>query len=234
MDGMIRFAGVTKRYGADRVALSDVSFSIAPGEMVLLTGPSGAGKTTLLRLIQATERPDQGEVVVAGHPLARLRRSAIPYLRRNLGVVFQDFKLLGERTTYANVALVPEILGMRRRAAWRATMGALQQVGLADRASVPVQHLSGGEQQRVALARALVGSPAILLCDEPTGNLDPERARGLLGLIDAAHDRGATVVLATHDPLVVSAQRKRRRIRLEAGRLMPEANAGAGVTTLRA
>jgi cell division transport system ATP-binding protein len=215
---MIRLLGVTRCF-AGRAALRDVTLCVERGEMVLLTGPSGAGKTTLLRLIYAAERPDHGDVQVAGRNVSLLRRSAIPYLRRNIGVVFQDFKLLPDRSAYANVALVPEILGMRRKAAWRATMGALQQVGLADRAGIPVAHLSGGEQQRVALARALVGSPAILLCDEPTGNLDPERARGLLALIDAAHERGATVVLATHDPLVVSAERTRRRLRLDAGRL---------------
>ena len=216
---MIRLAGVTKSYGPSRPALRDISLAVEAGEMVLLTGPSGAGKTTLLRLLYAAERPDRGQVVVAGRDLSMLRRSAIPYLRRNIGVVFQDFKLLPDRTAYANVAVVPEILGMRRRAAWRATMGALTQVGLAERASVLVTHLSGGEQQRVALARALVGSPAILLCDEPTGNLDPERARSLLALIDAANGLGTTVVLATHDPLVASAQRGRRRIRLDAGTL---------------
>jgi cell division transport system ATP-binding protein len=222
---MIRLVDVCKSYGHGRPALRDVSLVVEAGEMVLLTGPSGAGKTTLLRLLYAAERPDRGQVYVAGRDVSMLRRSAIPYLRRNIGVVFQDFKLMADRSAYANVVVVPEILGMSRRAAWRATMGALMQVGLGDRAAVPVAHLSGGEQQRVALARAWVGAPPILLCDEPTGNLDPERARSLLGLLDTAHAGGTTVVLATHDPLVVSAERARRRIRLDAGVLVSEAPA---------
>jgi cell division transport system ATP-binding protein len=230
---MIRLSGVAKHFGK-RAALKDVSLHVEGGEMVLLTGPSGAGKTTLLRLLYAAEQPDTGQVMVAGRNVSLLRQAAIPYLRRNIGVVFQDFKLLSDRTAYDNVALVPEILGMRRRTAWRATMGALHQVGLGDRAGVSVAHLSGGEQQRVALARALVGSPAILLCDEPTGNLDPDRARALLGLIDAAHERGTTVMLATHDPLIVAAERGRRKIRLDAGRIACDAALDPAPASLRA
>jgi len=219
---MIRLVGVAKSFG-HKAALRDISLHVDAGEMVLLTGPSGAGKTTLLRLLYAAEQPDAGEVFVAGRNVANLRASASPCLRRNIGVVFQDFKLLSDRTVYDNVSLVTEILGMRRRTAWRATMGALHQVGLGDRAAIPVAHLSGGEQQRVALARALVGSPAILLCDEPTGNLDPARARVLLGLIGAVWEQGTTVVLATHDPLIVAAQRNRRRMRLDGGRIAGDA-----------
>jgi cell division transport system ATP-binding protein len=199
---MIRFDGVWKSF-AGVPALRGVSLSIADGDAVLLTGPSGAGKTTLLRLVFAAERADRGELFVAGRNVARLRRSSIPYVRRNIGVVFQDFKLLGDRSALANVAVALEILGLPRREVQARAEATLASVGLASRAGARADSLSGGEQQRVAVARALVGEPAILLCDEPTGNLDPERAFDLLQLLETIHGRGTTLLIATHDPTVV-------------------------------
>jgi cell division transport system ATP-binding protein len=199
---VILFDGVWKSF-AGVPALRGVSLAVAAGDAMLLTGPSGAGKTTLLRLVFAAERADRGELSVAGRNLARLRRSSIPYVRRNIGVVFQDFKLLGDRTALENVAVTLEVLGLARREVVARASDALAAVGLASRAAARADTLSGGEQQRVAVARALVGEPAILLCDEPTGNLDPDRARDLLDLLDEVHQKGTTLLIATHDPQVV-------------------------------
>jgi cell division transport system ATP-binding protein len=199
---MICLDGIWKSF-AGQPALRGVSLSVGHGDAVLLTGPSGAGKTTLLRLIFAAERPDRGELLVAGRNLARLRASSIPYVRRNIGVVFQDFKLLADRTARDNVAMPLQILGLGGRELRARALAALDAVGLAAKAEARTSSLSGGEQQRVAVARAIVGEPAILLADEPTGNLDPARARDLLALFDAIHQRGTTLLLATHDPAVV-------------------------------
>jgi cell division transport system ATP-binding protein len=218
---MIRFEGVWKSY-AGQPALRGVSLEIAAGEAVLLTGPSGAGKTTLLRLIFAAERPDRGELLVAGRSLARLSSSSIPYVRRNIGVVFQDFKLLADMTVVENVAIALEILGLPRRQVRERAEAALDAVGLLHKATARAGALSGGEQQRVAIARAIVGEPAILLADEPTGNLDPERAQDLLALFEDIHARGTTILLATHDPQVVDfgVARGWRRARLVEGELL--------------
>jgi cell division transport system ATP-binding protein len=199
---MIELSHVWKSFRGTS-ALRGVSLSLAAGDSMLLTGPSGAGKTTLLRLVFAAERPDRGELRVAGRDLGRLRPSSIPYVRRNIGVVFQDFKLLGDRTATENVAVTLDILGLPRQEIRERALGALEAVGLSTRAETRAASMSGGEQQRVALARALVGEPAILLCDEPTGNLDPERARELLELLEKVHKRGTTMMIATHDPQVV-------------------------------
>src|SRR5262245_51074921 len=172
---MLRLEGVWKSF-ADQPVLRGVSLTVADGDALLLTGPSGAGKTTLLRLIFAAQPPDRGEIFVAGRSIARLRSSSIPYLRRNIGVVFQDFKLLGDRSALENVAVTLEILDLPSKQVKARARGALEAVGLGHRAMARASTLSGGEQQRVAVARALVGEPALLLCDEPTGNLDPDRA----------------------------------------------------------
>lgn len=199
---MIRFDGVWKSFG--RPVLRGVSLNVAEGEAVLLTGPSGAGKTTMLRLVFAALRPDRGELRVADHNLAKLRESSIPYVRRNLGVVFQDFKLLVDWSARENVAMPLQILGVKGREIRTRTTAALEAVGLGDKAETQAAALSGGEQQRVAVARAIVAEPPILLADEPTGNLDPLRARDLLGLLAAIHARGTTLLVATHDPAVVN------------------------------
>jgi len=218
---MIRFDGVWKSY-AKQPALRGVSLEISSGEAVLLTGPSGAGKTTLLRLIFAAERPDRGELLVAGRSLARLSAASIPYVRRNIGVVFQDFKLLTDVSVLDNVAIALEILGLPRRQVRERAEAALDAVGLAHKAAARAGALSGGEQQRVAIARAIVGEPAILLADEPTGNLDPERAQDLLALFEEIHASGTTILLATHDPQVVDfgVAHAWRRARLVEGELL--------------
>ena len=199
---MIQLDGVWKSFHGV-AALRGVSLTVADGDAVLLTGPSGAGKTTLLRLVFAAERPDRGELAVAGRSLGKLSDASIPYVRRNIGVVFQDFKLLGERTPLDNVAMPLQVLGLGARDTRERAAAALDAVGLGARLDARTASLSGGEQQRVAVARAIVGEPAILLGDEPTGNLDPERTRELLELFEAIHQRGTTLLVATHDPAVV-------------------------------
>jgi cell division transport system ATP-binding protein len=220
---MIELERVTKRFG-EVVALREVDFRVGKGEVVLLTGPSGAGKSTLLKLLFVAARADEGGVRVCGRDIARLRASAIPYLRRNIGVVFQDFKLLADRTARENVAVAMEILGMGRAEAGRRAEVALDAVGLLGKAGARADHLSGGEQQRVAVARAIVGTPEIILADEPTGNLDPERALDLLELFDLLRGRGVTRVIATHDPDVIAFGESRlwRRVKIDAGRIVED------------
>jgi cell division transport system ATP-binding protein len=199
---MIHLDDVWKSFQGEP-ALRGVTLSVADGDALLLTGPSGAGKTTLLRLIFAAERADRGDLLINGHSLGKLRASSIPYVRRNIGVVFQDFKLLGDRSAMDNVGVTLEILGLSRAEVRVRARQALEAVGLGTRLETRTDRMAGGEQQRVAVARALVGDPAIVLCDEPTGNLDPDRARELLFLLDEVHRRGTTLLVATHDPQVV-------------------------------
>jgi cell division transport system ATP-binding protein len=199
---MIQLYQVSKRFGGVQ-ALRDVTLHIQKGEFVLLTGPSGAGKTTLLRTIFAAEKPDEGQVILAGRNITRLRRSSIPFLRREIGVVFQDFKLLRTRTALENVAVALEIRGLPAPEVRRRSLAALEAVGLGARTLIAAGSLSGGEQQRVAIARAMVGDPRIVLADEPTGNLDPELSHDILDLLDQVARTGTTVVVATHDPMVL-------------------------------
>ena len=219
---MITFDGVWKSYG-ETVALRDASFTVGRGEAALLTGPSGAGKSTLLRILYAAEEIDRGGARIAGFDLTRMRRRSIPQLRRTIGVVFQDFKLLGNRTVRENVAVALEIRGVREKDLRMRVDAALAAVGLLGRGDVVVAHLSGGEQQRVAVARAVVGNPEVVLADEPTGNLDPDRSRELLTLFETLRLRGATLILATHDPEVVrfGGSLGWRRIALRSGAVVP-------------
>jgi len=212
--------GVTKCFDGGVVALRDVSLRVAKGELVLLTGKSGAGKSTLLRTIFAAEVPQEGQIVIAGRNICRLRRSSIPYLRRNVGVVFQDFKLLADRSALANVAVALEIRGIRRKEVRRRSLESLEAVGLGDLAQREAGLLSGGEQQRVAIARALVGQPAILLADEPTGNLDPEHSLDILTLLAKIAQQGTTVIIATHDPLIVERAQSSYIVELDEGRVV--------------
>ncbi len=215
---MIRLSKVSKRFGKVE-ALKEVSLDIAEGEFVLLTGPSGAGKTTLLRTIFAAVVPDEGDVCLSDWNVSRLQSSSIPYLRRNIGVVFQDFKLLGHRSALGNVAVALEIRGIPRVEVLQRATIALESVGLGQRLQTRADRLSGGEQQRVAIARAVVGGPTVLLADEPTGNLDPELALGILDLLARIVRRGTTVIVATHDPLVVQNAACNRVIFMEQGQV---------------
>jgi len=218
---------VSKSYLAGTHALQDVSLEIDRGELVFLTGSSGAGKTTLLELLFAAERPTEGQILVLGRNIARLRDGAIPALRRRVGVVFQDFKLLQGRTVEENVSMSLDVVGTPRREARARVFSMLKQVGLQQRRHHHPMSLSGGEQQRVAIARALVAEPEILLADEPTGNLDPDLTLEIMDLIAAAATRGTTVLVATHDHSLIDRYRK-RTLRLEGGRLVEDTPA-AGV-----
>ena len=197
-------------------ALNDVSFEVDKGDFVVLSGASGAGKTTLLRLLYADERVSDGEIEVAGFNVTTLRRREVPLLRRSLGIVFQDAKLLSGRTVFENIAFVLRVLGTRRRDITPRAFQALKAVGLSSRAQAYPAQLSQGEAQRAALARAIVKSPALLLADEPTGNLDEEMAGEILDLIKDIWSRGTTVLLATHQARL-AAQLKRRTVKLEGG-----------------
>ena len=196
---MIRFTKVTKEYPRLGAALSNASFSVAKGEFVFLTGPSGAGKSTILKLIYMEERPTDGEVRVGGLSSVTIRRSDISKLRRRLGIVFQDFRLLEDRTAEANVAFALEVTGAARSAIGNKVSRVLTQVGLASKATSYPRELSGGEQQRVAIARALVNDPLLLVADEPTGNLDDRATRGVFQLLREINANGTAVLMATHN-----------------------------------
>ena len=216
---MIRLHHVCKLFQGGPMklpALSDVSFTVDKGEFVVLSGASGAGKTTLLRLLYADEQASEGEIEVAGFNVTRLRRSEVPLLRRSLGIVFQDAKLLSGRTVFENIAFVLRVLGTPRREITPRAFQALKAVGLSSRAQAYPAQLSQGEAQRAALARAIVKSPALLLADEPTGNLDEDMAGEILDLIKDIWSRGTTVLLATHQARL-AIQIKRRTLRLDAG-----------------
>ena len=215
---MIQFFHVSKRYPSGQLGLEDVSFEIARGQFVFLTGPSGAGKTTLLKLIFREEVPTQGQIVVNGRNVSSLPRGKIPYLRRTIGVVFQDFRLIPRRTVFENISYLPRILGLPRERQRRLAYETLRRVGLAHRMNAFPLELSGGEKQRVALARALINEPEILLADEPTGNLDPDLAREIYELLIEVNVRGTTVLVATHDRETIR-RLHRRVLTLERGRL---------------
>ncbi len=221
----VRMYHVSKSYMAGQYALHDVSLEVRKGEFVFLTGPSGAGKTTLLELIFAAEQPSVGQILVLGRNVARLGAGAVPALRRRVGVVFQDFKLLQDRTVEENVRLALDVVGTPRREARARVFEMLKSVGLQHRRFHHPLSLSGGEQQRVALARALVNEPEILLADEPTGNLDPELTIEIMDLIVSAATRGTTVLVATHDHSLIDRYGK-RVLRLEAGRIAEDLMAG--------
>lgn len=213
---------VTKAYPGDPPVLVDINLDVQKGEFVFLTGPSGAGKSTLLKLMFVAERPTRGQVLISGRNVARLRAGGIPYLRRNIGVVFQDFKLLPTRTVAENVGFTLDVLGTPRELVRIRSLKALKSVGLEHKADVLPPKLSGGEQQRVVIARALVNDPAILLADEPTGNLDPRLTVEIMDLLCDVNARGTTVVVATHDASLIERYQK-RTLRLERGTLVAEA-----------
>ncbi len=218
---MIHFFNVSKRFPTGQIGLDDVTFVIEKGEFCFLTGASGAGKTTLLKMIFREETPNSGQILVNGRNVSAIPRRKVPYLRRTVGVVFQDFRLIDRKTVLENVSFLPRILGMdlgRRR---RVTYEALRRVGLAHRMNAFPRQLSGGEQQRIAIARALVNEPEILLADEPTGNLDPELSREIVRLLLDIHRRGTTVVIATHDRALIQSV-GHRVLTLGRGRLLDD------------
>jgi cell division transport system ATP-binding protein len=216
---MISFSAVHKRYPGGFEAVKDVSFVVNPGEMVFITGHSGAGKSTLLKLMAAIERPTSGNVLVNGQNIGTLRAGAIPFLRRNFGLVFQDHKLLFDRTVYDNVMLPLHIVGFDRTEAAKRVRAALDKVGLLGKEKANPVALSGGEQQRLAIARAIVHRPAFLLADEPTGNLDAAYAADLGELLRSFNQVGVTVVIATHDEQL-AARLNPRLIVLDHGKLV--------------
>ena len=216
---MIEFEGVTKRYPSQlRPALNDVSLRIDKGEFAFLVGASGSGKSTMLRLILREERPNTGEIHVAGKNLNTLSGWRVPHLRRQIGTVFQDFRLLPNKTVYQNVSFALEVIGRPKSHIRKVVPEVLELVGLDGKEKRLPGELSGGEQQRVAIARAFVNRPAILIADEPTGNLDPDTSVGILRLLDRINRTGTTVVMATHDAHLVD-QVRRRVIELRDGRL---------------
>jgi cell division transport system ATP-binding protein len=214
---MIRFDRVTKTYPASsRPALSEVSIEIDKGEFVFLIGASGSGKSTLLRLLLREELPTAGRVSIDGRDVGRMRRHKVPALRRTMGCVFQDFRLLPKKTVYDNVAFALEVINKSRRQIAKTVPEVLELVGLEGKANRLPNELSGGEQQRVAIARAFVNRPLVLLADEPTGNLDPDTSNGIMSLLERINRSGTTVVMATHDNNIVDAMR-RRVVALETG-----------------
>ena len=213
---MIRTVNLSKVYKGNVVALRDVSIDIIKGEFVFLVGPSGSGKSTMMRLILREDQPTTGEIYVAGKNVAQLASWKIPALRRNIGCVFQDFKLLPNKTVFENVAFALEVIGVSRSVIKRQVPEVLELVGLGDKAPHLPDELSGGEQQRVSIARAFVNRPQILIADEPTGNLDPTTSIEIMKLLDLINRRGTTVLMATHDHAIVDAMR-RRVIELDKG-----------------
>ncbi len=218
---MIQLFHVSKEYPGEPPALSDVTLDVEKGEFVFLTGPSGAGKSTLLKLIFCAEAPTAGQILLFGKNVARVTPAEVPWVRRSIGVVFQDFKLLPDRTVAENVALPLEVRALHDKEVRRRVKGLLRSVGLEHRADKFPPSLSGGEQQRVAVARALAGDPALLLADEPTGNLDADRTLEVMELLAAANARGTTVLIATHDRTLLD-RYKRRVVHLERGRLLSD------------
>ncbi len=223
-EALVQLFHVYKQYAGEGPALADATLEVGRGEFVFLTGPSGAGKSTLLKLIFCAEPATSGQLLVFGRNVAKILPRHVPPLRRAIGVVFQDFKLLPHRTVAENVAVPLEVRGLAPREVARKVSLVLRSVGLELKAGKFPLSLSGGEQQRVAVARALVGDPALLLADEPTGNLDPDRTVEVMDLIEAANARGTTVVVATHDRSLLE-RYQRRVIALESGRVISDGDA---------
>ncbi|WP_243371216.1 cell division ATP-binding protein FtsE [Geotalea sp. SG265] len=220
---MIQLHNVSLAYQNDMAALNNVSLKVPKGDFIFLTGQSGAGKSTLLKLLYGALDPTQGQVVIDGQNISRLSRSQIPLLRRKVGVVFQDFKLLPQRTVLENVAVTLEVLGWGKKDIGKKVYHILKQMGLEHKINSSPLRLSGGEQQRIALARALVNDPKILLADEPTGNLDEENKEQILAIFKEANIRGTTVIVATHDRRAIE-NSHRRVVVLEKGRIVEDSD----------
>lgn len=216
---MIHMNEVSKVYSSGSVALSDITVKIGKGEFVFVVGPSGAGKSTFIKLILREELPTSGRLVVNGRSLLEMPSNQVPYLRRGLGIVFQDYRLLPNKTVYDNVAFAMQVIEASRREMQKRVHNVLDLVGLRHKVRTYPSELSGGEQQRVAIARAIVNNPAIVIADEPTGNLDPETSWEIMKVFDTINKAGTTIVMATHDKTVVDAMRK-RVIAIERGRIV--------------
>ncbi|MEO6423140.1 MAG: cell division ATP-binding protein FtsE [Candidatus Nitrotoga sp.] len=217
---MIQFNQICKRYPGGYEALKNVSFEVAEGDMIFLTGHSGAGKSTLLKLIAAIERPNSGNIVVKGQNVSSITSGALPYLRRNLGLIFQDHKILFDRSVFDNVMLPLQICGFDHRASAKRVRAALDKVGLLKREKTSPIALSGGEQQRLCIARAIVNRPSILLADEPTGNLDADYANDIMSIFKSFHQVGVTLLISSHDESILR-KFKGRVLALKNGELCP-------------
>jgi cell division transport system ATP-binding protein len=222
---MITMQNVSKQYVADRPALADIDVDIKSGEFVFLVGHSGSGKSTFIRLLLRELLPSAGTITVAGQDVVHMRNWKVPYLRRNIGCVFQDFKLLPNKTSYENVAFALEVIGRSNHVIRTQVPEVLKLVGLDDKMESYPDELSGGEQQRVSIARAFVNRPPLLLCDEPTGNLDPATSLGIMSLLNRINKTGTTVLVATHDREMVDSMRK-RVIALENGKIIRDQSRG--------
>ena len=222
---MISMRGVSKSYVSDKPALGDVNVEIGSGEFVFIVGHSGSGKSTFIRLLLRELLPSTGQIIVAGQDLSKMKNWKVPYLRRNIGCVFQDFKLLPNKTSFENVAFALEVIGKSKHVIRTQVPEVLRLVGLEDKVDSYPDELSGGEQQRVSIARAFVNRPPLLLCDEPTGNLDPQTSLGIMKLLERINNTGTTVLVATHDREMVDNMR-RRVIALEGGRIIRDQDRG--------
>lgn len=222
---LIELKGVTKKYKRGSTALRDLSVSINQGEFVYLVGPSGAGKSSFIRLLYREETATKGTIKVGEFELTKLKARQVPILRRNIGVVFQDYKLLQRKTVYENVAFAMEVIGSKRKDIKKRVPEVLNLVGLKHKARSFPEELSGGEQQRVAIARAIVNNPKLLIADEPTGNLDPEIALEIMQLLERINLQGTTVIMATHNSVIVNTM-KHRVLAVEEGRLVRDQEEG--------
>ncbi len=223
---MIQLQNVTKVYQSGNKALSDVTLRIHKGEFVFLVGPSGAGKSTLTKLLYREELPSRGQIIFNGKNVVRMRPREVPYLRRKIGMVFQDFRLLSQKTVAENVAFALEVIGSSNREIKKTVPAVLSMVGLTEKADVFPDHLSGGEQQRVCVARAIVNNPILIIADEPTGNLDPETSWELMKLFKEINRRGTTIIMATHAWDIVDTMKK-RVIELTGGKVVRDEEEGA-------
>ncbi|HHX17121.1 MAG TPA: cell division ATP-binding protein FtsE [Mollicutes bacterium] len=222
---LIRIRGVEKQYKNGVTAICNLDLSIKKGDFVFIIGSSGSGKSTLIKLLHREEKPNKGRIIIGGIDVAKLKNKKVYKLRRKLGVVFQDFKLLPRMTVYENVAFALEIFGLSKDEIRKKTIKALELVGLKNKVKQFPDQLSGGEQQRVAIARAIVNGPKLLLCDEPTGNLDPDTSFGIMKVLEVINKMGTTVVMATHDKEIVD-KMKKRVILLEDGKLIKDYEKG--------
>ncbi|MGB9731458.1 MULTISPECIES: cell division ATP-binding protein FtsE [Calditerrivibrio] len=227
---MIKFFNVTVNFYGEKRALDNVSFEVKKGEFVYITGESGAGKSTLLRLIYADLLPTKGVVLVSNKDVSHISKHSIPYLRRNIGVVFQDYKLLEDKTVYENVKMALDIFYLKKKSVENRILPLLRRLGIYSRRETLVRKLSGGEKQRVAIARALINEPSIILADEPTGNLDKERAEDIIELLHDTVEMGATVMIATHDKYLIDKHRG-RIIELKQGQLVNDSEKARNTET---